>query len=104
MKQYEVITDPKLPCKRIHVVSARSTTEAAKKALLFEHDGEQRSFKLDPANIGKIKRVKDRGELTHVITVVPTAKHKPANPFGGRFAWLRVEGVWFWVDCIVKAL
>lgn len=100
--RYRVISDPDKPCRREHVVNARSGADAVRRAILKEHDG-VRSFKLNPDNIGEIERVNDRGAVNYVATIVPTEDNKPA-PTLPQFAWLRVDGVWFWTSCIVAKL
>ena len=103
--KYRVTTDPDKPCKRVVIVDAPNAKSAAKRGVLKTHS-KKFGCELFPDNIGEIERVKDRGTVTHVVTVVPTSANGPAplNGLLARFAWLRVEGVWFWCSCIVERI
>lgn len=99
--RYRVVTDPDKPCKRTCFVEAKSTIEAARKGVLKTH--KTSGCPLDPDNIGEIEKHKETEGYTHTVTVVPGKNRGPA-PVLPQFAWLRVEGVWFWCHCIVTPI
>jgi hypothetical protein len=96
MRAFRVTSDPDLPCRRVRRVIARSSADAARRAVVDVHDF------LTAADIEQVERATDRGAITHVVTV--SDKNRPPSPLGSRFDWLRCEGVWFWCPCIVKEI
>lgn len=92
--KYFIITDPDKPCKSEYKINGRSAPDAIRKAILKGHDW------LIPENIEKIEKVSDRGDITHVVTV----KRLPKDPPSFLHSIFSIEGVYFWVSCIVKKI
>ncbi len=96
MNRWKIITDPSLPCKSTYYIDAHYAKTAIKIAILRGHDW------LTKEHIGEIEKVSDESENTHVVTIKELPSDPKRHPLLSRFDWLRIPGVSFWVECIVK--